>query len=249
MNQITGHDLSKISHLYDRYDSNRAVIFSVLEGQYDGCAYVNDGDDFQWAVLRTPFLQHFVAGRPTPGCASTLEDILFNTILPEQQEKEIVVFADSALWDDILTAIFAEHHGVSDGRKIFAFCHENHAKLKQPPLPADVQPMVEKGCNHPGSHRDAWSAKLLVAGQVVSCCDALMVGSGMAEIDISTLEAFRGRGYATLATMMLIDQLLKEGLTPSWSTWPFRVESQHIAQKLGFIPMPDAKAWIWVEGM
>lgn len=101
----------------------------------------------------------------------------------------------------------------------------------------------------PDSRADTWCVKLLYDGREVSHCNAIMVGRGKAEIDIETDEAFRGKGYATLAATLLIDKLLENNLTPTWSTWPFRVESQHIAQKLGFVSQPDAKAWIWMEGM
>ena len=76
-----------------------------------------------------------------------------------------------------------------------------------------------------------------------------MLGRSIAEIDISTDESFRGKGYATIAGIKLIEKLLEEKITPSWSAWPFRIESQHIALKLGFIPQPDVKAWIWLESM
>ena len=71
----------------------------------------------------------------------------------------------------------------------------------------------------------------------------------MAEIDIGTEEEFQGKGYATLAAVYLIDNLHKEGITPCWATWPFRLESQHIAQKLGFIFQSEVTAWIWTNEM
>jgi hypothetical protein len=208
--------------LFEKYDNNRAIIFSVFEGQYDGCVYIDDRDidDLQWAVLRTPFLQHFIAGKPTAGCPVVLEDILFNTILREQNdnEKEIAVFSDSDEWSDILQGIFRKRNGVSDSRKIFEFSPENFIMVKRPSLSADIQAVAEKCRNSPDSRKDAWSVKLFSGDKLVSHCDALMVGRGMAEINISTEEVFRGKGYATLAAILLIDKLLGDGLTPTWST-------------------------------
>ncbi len=248
-NKLTGRDIQMVRPLYESYTSNRAPIFSIFEGQYDGCAYVDDIHDIQWAVLRTPFLQHFVAGTPTDGCAPVLEDILFHDILAGQEEKEIVAFADSERWNDVLCEIFQKRHGVSDGRKIFAFSADGYGKVARPVLPEDIQPTMVKTRVIPGSHTDTWSVKLIFDDKAICHCDAIMIGGGMAEIDVGTEEAFRGKGYATAAATLLIDKLLQDGLTPSWSCWPFRVESQGLAKKLGFLPQPDAKAWIWVEGM
>ncbi|MBN2851300.1 MAG: GNAT family N-acetyltransferase [Clostridia bacterium] len=248
MKKISGNDILKVKYLFEEYKSNLPVIHSVFECQYDGSAYVDDLENLHWAILCTPFMQHFIAGNPTDGCLHILEDILFSCILEEQDEKEIVIFA-SEKWNDILDEIFKKHNGVTDVRKIFLFSSDNYKEIKHPSLPSDIQPLLEKCRITPFSLIDTWSSKLLSGNQIISHCDALMVGKGMAEIDIATDESFRGKGYATAAAMLLIDKLLEINLTPCWSSWPFRIESQHIAQKLGFIPSPDEKAWIWMEGM
>ena len=249
MEILTGLDIQKAMPLFDAYDSNQAVIFSVLENQYDGTVYADNQSNMSWAILRTPFLQHFVAGTPAGASEHDIEKVLFDIILAEQQEKEIVVFADSEKWHDILNRIFQSHKGVSDGRKIFAFSVEGYRKVCRKAVPEGFVPVVELRKCMPDSRIVTWSAAILHDGQVVSYCNAIMVGKGMAEIDIATAENFRGMGLATLAATLLIDKLLEHGLTPTWSTWPFRLESQHIAQKLGFVPKPDAKAWIWMENM
>lgn len=249
MDVLTGTDMQKAIPLFDAYDCNQAVIFSIFENQFNGCIYTNDASNMHWAILRTPFLQHFIAGQPVDGCEAVVEEVLFNIILKEQDEKEIAVFATSEQWHDLLDRIFHKHKGVSDGRKIFAFCFDNYRKISRPEVPLAMKPVVTLQKALPNSHMDTWCARLLLDGRAVSHCDAIMMGKGMAEVDIGTEENCRGKGYATLAATLLIDKLLENKLTPTWSTWPFRVESQHIAQKLGFIAQPDAKAWIWMEGM
>lgn len=178
-----------------------------------------------------------------------MEEALFQRILPAQEEKELVVFGDGDRWHSVLEEVFTRHHGVSDGRKIFSFSPDGFHAVQRPSLPADVQAILIQAKPLPVSHRDTWSAELTWDGRVLSHCKALMIGDGQAELDISTEEAYRGQGYATHAAVLLIEQLLREGLTPNWSCWPYRVESQHLAQKLGFLPQPDARAFIWVEGM
>jgi hypothetical protein len=249
MDILKNSEMKKAMPLFDMYDYNQAVIYSVLENQYDGCVYINDKENIRWALLRTPFLQHFIAGTPVDSCETALEELLFNTILNEQVEKELVVFTVSESWHYILDNIFTKRKGVSDGRKIFAFNNDNYSNINRKPLPDGATSEVSLRKCDPGSHIDTWSARLYISDKEISFCNAIMIGKGMAEIDIGTEEAFRGKGYATYTAILLIDKLVEHSLTPTWSTWPYRVESQHIAHKLGFVSKPDAKAWIWQEGM
>jgi len=250
MEKLTGNDMQAARLLFEKCNHNQAVIFSIFEGQFDGCVYANRRDQMDWALLQTPLLQHFIAGTPTEGCEAELEEILFSIILGEQSEKEIVVLSDDiTVWDGVLRNTYTKRNGVCDGRKIFNFSLKNYRAIPRPTIPEELEAVVELCRAAPMSHFDTWSAKLFVNGKPVTHCDAFAVGKGLAEIDIGTEEAFRGHGYATMAAILLIDKLLEVGLTPTWSTWPFRVESQRVAVKLGFVPQPDATAWIWMEGM
>jgi len=249
MYKLQGNDIQKAKGLFEKYTSNQSVIFSVFENQLNGCVYVDDIDEMNWALLQTPVYQHFIAGNQTEGCADEIENTLFNVILNEQVEKEIVVFSDTDNWHNVLREVFQKHNGVSDSRKIFDFSHKSFREAVRPKLQDGAKVLLDKRVVLPFSNFETWTAKVIVDGQTASHCDAIMAGKGKAEIDIGTEEAFRGNGYAKAAAFALIDKLLSEGLTPAWSAWPYRLESQHIAKKLGFISAPDAKAWIWQAGM
>jgi len=249
MDILKGSDIKKAIPLFDVYKSNQAVIYSVLENQFDGCVYTDNKDSMNWAILRTPFLQHFITGTPVDSCETVIEKILFETILSEQTEKEIVVFAISEQWHDILDSIFDKRDGGSDIRKIFCFNPDNYKNINRTVTPNGVTSIIELKKCMPYSHMDTWSVKLLIGNDEVSYGNAIMVGKGMAEIDIGTVEQYRNKGYATLAATLLIDKLIECNLIPTWSTWPFREESQRVAQKLGFTTKPDEKAWIWMEDM
>jgi hypothetical protein len=249
MVELVGDDIQKARHLFEDFEFYQPVIYSIFENQYDGFIYTDNENKMNWALLETPFLQHIIAGKPTNDCESNLEDILFSIILNKQNEKEIVVFHNNDEWNIMLERIFKKRNGVSILRKIFHFSLEKYSKINHLNAPNDCKKIIKKCMVLPCGHKESWSVKLLFEGQIVSHCDAIMVGKNMAEIDIGTEEAFRGKGYATIAAMTLIDKLLEEKITPCWSTWSFRVESQHICQKLGFVPQQDVKAWIWMESM
>ena len=247
MYRLVGQDIQKARYFFETYSHNQAVIFSIFENQYEGYIYLDNPNEPNWAILQTPFLQHFIAGKPKNGCEKILEEILFSIILNEQDEKEIVLLTDDIEWNSILQEIYVKRHGVSDFRKIYAFSLENYKSINRPSTPNDIEIVIDKSKPLPFSLKDTWSAKIILDKKVISHCNALMVGKKMVEIDIGTEENYRERGYATISALALIDRLLEVDLTPTWSTWPFRLESQHIAEKLGFIKQPDAIAWIWME--
>jgi hypothetical protein len=75
----------------------------------------------------------------------------------------------------------------------------------------------------------------------VSFCSAFMLGKNYAELDVATETEFRGNGYAKIASITLISELLEKDIIPNWCTWPYRMESQLLAKTIGF------GAYIWVE--
>jgi hypothetical protein len=249
MDKLIGAEIQRARHLFAGLNFYQPVIFSIFEEQYDGFIYTDNQSELNWALLQTPFLQHIIVGKPTNDCESILEEILFSIILNEQNEKEIVVFFDNEGWNGILERIFKKRNGVSEFRKIFSFSSEKYNKINHLSVPNNVQIITEKCKVLPNSRKDSWMAKMLLGDKIISHSAALMVGKNMAEIDIETDEAFRGKGYATITAMALIDRLLEDKIIPCWSAWPFRIESQHIALKLGFVPQPDVIAWIWLKSM
>ena len=249
MIKLVGNEIQKTRHLFEDFEFYQAVIFSIFEGQYNGTIYTDSREKPNWAILQTPFLQHVVAGNPVTGFENIVEEIFFTHILNEQTEKEIVAFYNDDVWDKTLKQIFEKHYGVSDKRKIFGFSLENYKNLIHKQIPSDVKVISEKCRTLPNALIDTWSSKVLFNDKIVSYCNALMVGKQMAEIDIATEEDFQGKGYATIASISLINNLLNDGITPCWATWPFSLKSQHIAQKLGFVLEKEVNAWIWLEEM
>jgi predicted GNAT family acetyltransferase len=59
------------------------------------------------------------------------------------------------------------------------------------------------------------------------------------EIGINTLSNYRGRGYATIACQGSINEILKNGKIPQWSTSITNIASQKLAEKLGFVKLGD----------
>lgn len=245
MYKLIGSKMKVTQNLFNTYKNNIPVFQSVLDGNHEGVAFVDEESMPTWAVLQTPFGHHFVAGSPMK--SKVLEDILFNQILKTQEEKQLIVFSPSDDWQLLLESIFLPRKGFVVPRKIFSFSYESYCKAGnwKSKMPKMAEMIIAKEPCNQFCINDKWIAKLIIEGVCISICSSPMVGGGYAEIDIETNPDFRGKGYGTLTALALIEKLLEQSLTPCWSTWPEKVASQAIAKKVGFLPQADVKAWVW----
>lgn len=71
-------------------------------------------------------------------------------------------------------------------------------------------------------------------GEPVSVAFAAYAGRRFMEIGIETAEEYRGRGYGRAAAQKMIEECLKRGKMPLWSSLAGDGSSKTLAQKLGF---------------
>jgi len=77
---------------------------------------------------------------------------------------------------------------------------------------------------------------------LVSCADAATMpymAEQLQEVGINTLEKYRGKGYATIACLQAVENILRSGRYPIWSHSYANTVSRHIAEKIGFVKLAD----------
>ncbi len=239
---------SQIISMFNAYSHNIPVIYSVLEGQYEGEVFADSKDSPQIAVLFTPFAFHFVAGNAgMNGVVDILDKVLFKHYLLNTGQKEAIVFCPDTKWDKVLDEVFEKHRGIKDNRRIFRL---NRDKFLDVQVVKKTFEDVENKIFYEkdrGAKKRYPTSRILKGKECVSFCSGFMLGKGHAEIDISTTEAYRGRGYAKEAAITLINELLNTGIEPDWCTWPYRIESEKLALSLGYELWDEIPAHIWVE--
>jgi RimJ/RimL family protein N-acetyltransferase len=77
-------------------------------------------------------------------------------------------------------------------------------------------------------------ASAVVAGEVVATALTAACTDRYAEIGVYTLEAVRGRGYATAAASLVAQAAQEGGRIPVWGAGAHNQASLRVAQKLGF---------------
>lgn len=235
-------------NFYNDYTHNIPVIYSSLEGQYEGELFVDSEVDPQIAILFTPFGFHFVGGNPeTDNVVDVLDGMLFKEYLINSGQKEAIVFGPNEKWDKVLNEVFERHHGIKGNRKIFHLNKEKFEKVKS--IKNDFE-SIEKSLIYEkdgGSTIHYPVCRIFKDEKCISFCSGFMLGKGRAEIDVFTEETYQGKGYAKETGIALITELLNKGIEPDWCTWPYRIESQKLALSLGFELAEEISAHIWGE--
>ncbi|MCH4886217.1 GNAT family N-acetyltransferase [Acidaminobacter sp. JC074] len=238
---IEVNNLSKYKNDFNVFTHNVPVIYAHFEGQYQGHLYVDDETDPQVMVLFTPFDFHYLTGNPqAENVLDKVDEIIF-TYLKNNQKKEAILFAPTLEWQNVLDQVFKRHKGILDKRFIFELDKEVFEKR----LEDNKVEIVFESEN--GSTIEYPVARIYQEGKSVSFCAGFMLGKGHAEINVETLENFRGKGYGKMASMALIKYLLDQDIQPDWCTWPYRIASQTLAESLGFVLKEEVPAYIWVE--
>lgn len=245
---IRVNEKRKYFDLFESYSHNRAVIFSSLEGQYDGELYVDSEKSPQFAVLFTPFDFHFVGGNSAAeNVVDEIDKLIFHQYLKERELNEAIVFSPDEKWNKVLDEVFSKHGGIKDNRKIYRLNKDKFVSMQAGIGEIDGlnREIVYEQKN--GSHIEYPVCRIMDHDHCISYCSGFMLGKGHAEIDVYTEESHRGKGYAKAVSIMLINELLKKEIEPDWCTWPYRKESQQLALSLGYELHMDVPAHIWVK--
>ena len=79
------------------------------------------------------------------------------------------------------------------------------------------------------------SAGAIDAGRLVAIASVSFTTDRHADIGVSTLEEWRGRGLATAAASLVAQAVQESGRAPVWSAGEGNAASLRVAQKLGFV--------------
>lgn len=83
---------------------------------------------------------------------------------------------------------------------------------------------------------DGIVAAAIVNDAVVAIAHTFAITDRHADIGVSTLEPYRGRGYASAAAALVARAIQATGRTPVWSCGETNQPSLRVAEKLGFEP-------------
>jgi len=246
MKDIASADRKRLAPLFANHHHLRPDIDAVLQG-YCGSALANPEHDPRVAQLAISLITFF-GGDPTHPLARVLVEQLSG--------EKIIIVADSH-W----RALVHQVHGdriTSAPRLTYSAQHLHLDYLRQLSarvlegfqlhritleLAQRIGAEVDTDLIHPEVFP---SASDFVARGIGFCAltgDQLVCGATSAarcdtaiEIQINTHPSYRQKGLATAVGAALVTHCLEQGLYPDWETGIDNVTSQHLAQRLGYVP-------------
>ena len=244
MIKLNKTDYNKLLPLAKGIKNNKALIYSMISGGLEAEIFADNNTKPTIALLSWEF--SFLLGSEKSLVSSQkICDLIFDSILPDLDEKELILFLDTDHWP-LLSKLLEEKSCITIYRKMFHFDETKFSKMKinlgKLPEGLSVSPIKTDNTNNFG-----YSIKK--CSDYICKCESVAVGSKEAEIDIWTDEKYRNKGYATITAASFIDHCLKEGIKPIWSCWPYRKESISLAKKLGFAETEEIPAIYWAQDL
>lgn len=222
------------------YTHSKPIIYSMIEGLYDVDIYVDDVESITYGILFTPFDFNYIFGVFDQ---EVMKETI-STYLITNHKEEAIFFGPNELSNDPLKKLIKEFNGVVDTRVSLEFNNDKFTMLTNK---EDTSLTTMSYDKLPFAHRDTPVAYIYDKDQVISFCNALMIGQEEAEIDVYTHEDFQKRGFAFKTSITLIEVLIKKGITPNWTCWKAKENSIRLAKRLGFENATYINAYIWVE--
>jgi RimJ/RimL family protein N-acetyltransferase len=244
MIELKSSEVVRVAPLFSRIEHSVPIVFSVLEGTAAGRVFVDRAAQPHSAFVTVSGAFSYVAGDETDAAfGRDLVALLFDDLLPSQEEQELVLFAFTDGWRATLDQLLAPKGAIHIHRKTFAWdaSRAPEWRLWRDRMPAGY--LMEPTALAVGDPR--FGVRLLKDDEVVGECTAVFVGRGEAEIDIHTDENHRQLGLGTLTASAFLEECLARDLHPNWTCWPEREASIALAKKLGFVETADVPAHLW----
>lgn len=99
-------------------------------------------------------------------------------------------------------------------------------------------PRELRGAGYPSTAallRDGAAAAAIIDGEIVALAHAPARSANYADLGVTTLPTWRGRGLASAAASLVAARVQAAGQTPVWSTGATTTASLQVAAKLGFV--------------
>lgn len=246
MNELSQINFHNASSIFATIDHNIAIVHAVLEGNSPGKIFVDTPHSPTIALLYAEDAFFYVVGDENSASTTEIVPLIFDHVLPQMKEQEVVLFSFSDSWRRKLDELLHAKGAIQIHRKMYKF-NPKRFSPQSFVLPDGFSLHGMEGQFTLASKR--FGVRLMDGDVLVSECSSVFVGGGEAEIDIHTNEKYQRHGFATLTTSVFIEACLAKNLTPNWACWPERQASQMLANKLGFEELPDVPAHLWAVEM
>jgi GNAT superfamily N-acetyltransferase len=247
MVRLHSRDVYRVRHLFDS-DHLVLVIDAVIAGNSPACVWADkvvaprsalvwDGKHsiyFAGALVQVaawsallhseviPMGKGMLKAYVTAGAAETV----FASYRLQRRERVLYRGGELAVpdWPSRLSA----------GFRVSAI-HDRFAELSRLGNFVDLTAEIESGWNSVADFRRTGYGFAAHDDEAIVCwCTAEYVSDGRCGVGIETVEAYRGRGFATLTAAAFLEHCVERGVIPHWDAWTSNLPSVAVAEKVGF---------------
>lgn len=264
MIELNPSEFSLVTHLVA--DSNQQVIpLAICQGINPGRIFVDQIDNPKFVLIWTTVGYYFLFGEPFQNeDMASISQILTNIFVPASQstgESSLIMIPSSPNWKTFLPVLLPDRKIIEIFRKPFLFDQDTFDKNKTSnatlPTGFQIQTMDLSTASKIGilaswSSFDKFSTDgiglaIFKEEELACTCHSVFSSSEKVEIDVHTLEKFRGVGLAKFICTAMIEKCLQEGKYPNWECFWDNEPSINLATTLGFISQAEYPVFYWEE--
>ena len=225
-----------IKPLYKKHQPNWSALSCYFEGKMPGAAYVDDVNAPTKAICRLEMSWTYVTDdADLPWIEEVLGELVKTTwmqVIWVPERKGTCPLKDISKPFPRLEYIERKKEQKEPCKvDIFPFSSELFDKLPEDYKQWHIQNYGSKE----EFLKKAFGFYAVENGKVCSESEGAFISGGYAEMGIYTFEEYRNRGFAYALCLRTIQELEKMGIKPIWACDKANVESDRLAQRLGYV--------------
>ncbi len=246
LQELTKEKYSSLKTMFDdKYCPT--FVYSILDQTIPGAVYADDQTFPKSFFIGTESGIYFIAG--DQGNRDFHDFIAGYYEEQVKSSKRFTLFSSSDTWDSVLKPILKDDLNQMR-RAAFSYQPKSFKKTLQLPKGLVLKRIDEDIISHSTAFNSAYYEEywdsvsqfaskgfgfaVLHGNHVVSECTSIFLGHNRAEVDIYTLEKYRGLGLAYCVANRFIAFCMENGIVPSWDCDICNNSSIALAAKLGF---------------
>ena len=261
MYELNKNDFSVILPLL--VNSKQEVLpFSIAQGINPGRIFGDDKKLPNIVLIWTTVGYYFLFGDPELANLSKISQTLSEIFVPASKasgESGFILIPSTNSWKSTISTILPEQKVI----EIFRTPHEldlqkfNKEILPKVSIPAGFEILkLDSDLAEKIGILASWSTiddfltngigyTVMNEGQLASYCYSVFSSQQAIEIDVHTVENFRGLGLATLVCSTLMQTCILNGKKPNWECFKDNSTSLKLAAKLGYSAKNEYPVYFW----
>ena len=261
MFELNKNDYSVILPLL--VNSKQEVLpFSIAQGINPGRIFVDHNDHPNIVLIWTTVGYYFLFGDPEFANLSKISQTLSNIFVLASKasgETGFILIPSNDSWKSVIPFVLPDQKVI----EIFRTPHElDKQKFSQEILPKAIVPegfeirKLEADLAEKIGVLASWSSiddflthgigyAVMKEGQLASYCYSVFSSQEAVEIDVQTIENFRGLGLATLVCSTLMQASILKGKKPNWECFKDNSSSLKLAERLGYSAKHEYPVYFW----